>query len=293
MTTMPRLSALATLHLIVFIWGFTGILGELISLDAAPLVWWRTLIATISIAAYTLWVKKSLRVGLLPFLQFGITGLVTAAHWIFFFAAIKSSNVSTALVVLSTNSFFVALVAPLISKSKFRPYELLLGVLVIAGLSLIFHFEPQYKIGIILSLASAFCAAVFSSANSVFVKKYEPTTIAFYELLTAFVGVSVYLAFSQNGLSSITMLQKSDVLWLLLLGTLATAFAFIKAIDVMKVLSPFTCAITINLEPIYTIVFALLLFGEKEYMSPQFYLGSVLLIGTLFLESFLQQKWNK
>lgn len=290
---MPRLSALATLHLIVFIWGFTGILGELISLDAAPLVWWRTLIAALSIALYAIWTKRSLRVSLKAALQFGAIGLITAAHWIFFFAAIKESNVSTALVVLSTNSFFVALVAPAISKSKFRPYELLLGLVVIAGLSLIFHFEPQYKVGIILSLAAAFCAAIFSSYNSVFVKKYEPTTIAFYELGTAFIGVTAYLALSTDGIGVVGAIKKYDIYWLLLLGTLATAFAFIKAIDIMKVLSPFTCAITINLEPVYTIIFALLIFGEKEYMSPQFYLGSVLLIGTLFLESVLKQKWSK
>jgi len=290
---MPRLSALATLHLIVFIWGFTGILGELISLDAAPLVWWRTLIATISIAAYAFFTKKSLRVNPKVALQFGLTGIITAAHWIFFFGAIKASNVSTALVVLSTNSFFVALVAPAISKSKFRPYELILGLLVIAGLSLIFHFEPQYKLGIILSLLAAFCAAIFSSFNSVFVKSYEPTTIAFYELGTAFVGVTAYLAFTDGGVGVVSVLKGMDFFWLILLGTLATAYAFIKAIDVMKVLSPFTCAITINLEPVYTILFALLIFGEKEYMSPQFYLGSVLLIGTLFLESVLKQKFAK
>ena len=287
---MPRLSALATLHLIVFIWGFTGILGELITLDAAPLVWWRTLIGACSIAIYAIWTKRNLKVDKRAAFQFGLTGLITAAHWIFFFAAIKESNVSTALVVLSTNSFFVALIAPAISKSKFRPYELLLGVIVIAGLSLIFHFEPQYKLGIVLSLAAAFCAAIFSSYNSVFVKKYEPTTIAFYELGTAFIGVTVYLALSADGLEIVSNIEKYDIYWLLLLGTLATAFAFIKAIDVMKILSPFTCAITINLEPVYTIIFALLIFGEKEYMSPQFYLGSVLLIGTLFLESFLKRR---
>jgi drug/metabolite transporter (DMT)-like permease len=283
-----RTEALLLLHFIVFIWGFTGILGHEISLDSFSIVWWRVLIAALGIAGYARIAKLSLRASPADMLRFAGVGLITAAHWICFFASIKASNISTALAVLSTTSLFVALVAPLIRKTRIRVYELVLGILVVIGLFLIFRFEPEYTAGILLSLLAALFAALFSSFNSVFVSRHPPHLIAWYEMLGGFAGVSVWFAAKGQGMPAAPGMY--DLLLLLILGLLATAYAFIEGIRVMKVLSPFTCAITINLEPVYTILFALLLYGEKEWMSAPFYAGAAIILSTLFINAWIRRR---
>lgn len=287
---MKKSRALIILHITVFIWGFTGILGKEIDLPAFQLVWWRMVIAAFAMLLWAWFSRKSLSATIQEVVKFGGVGLVTAAHWICFFASIKASNISTALAVVSTTSFFVALVAPFIRGTKFSMLELFLGLMVIAGLSIIFNFEPDRTLGIVLSLLAALFAAIFSSLNSVLVKEHAPTKIAFYEMLFGAIGVSVYLLFTAGFGKEMVALSGDDWFYLIVLGVFATAFAFIISIDVMKVLSPFTCALTINLEPLYTIVIALFLYGKSEYMTPQFYLGSVLILSTLFIEAWVSKK---
>jgi len=288
-----RTANLLLLHFIVFIWGFTGILGKEISIDALPLVWWRTLIAAVSIFVFALLVKRNLRASRKELFQFAGVGLLTAAHWICFFTSIKVSNVSVALAVISTTAFFSAIVSPFINKFKFQWYELVLGVIVIFGLTLIFKFESQYTEGIIYALAASLLAAIFSSINANLVKHHRATLIGFWEMTFAFAGVSAFL-FAGGNLSTETIaIVQKDFLLLLLLGIICTGFAFIAGIEVMKVLSPFTCALTINMEPVYTIAFALLIYGESEYMSPQFYLGALVIISTLFLNLYLKKRFAR
>lgn len=287
---MKRSRALLILHITVFIWGFTGILGNEIDLPAVQLVWWRMCVAGLAIAAWAAIARKSLKTDTGELLKFGAVGLLTAGHWICFFGSIKASNVSTALAVVSTTSFFVALVAPFIRRTRFSALEVFLGIMVVAGLGIIFNFEPERTLGIVLSLAAAFLAAVFSSINSVLVRQYDPTKIALYEMVFGAGGVTLFLALVGDFDASLFSLSATDVFFVLVLGVVATAFAFIVSIDIMKVLSPFTCALTINLEPLYTIVIALLLYGESEYMSPQFYAGSVLILSTLFIEAWVRNK---
>lgn len=289
----PRTANLLLLHFIVFIWGFTGILGKEISIHALPLVWWRTSIAAISILIFAVLVKRSLRVSFNGLLQLAGVGLLTAAHWICFFTSIKVSNVSVTLAVISTTAFFVSIVSPFINKTKFLWYETILGVVVIFGLGLIFKFESQYTEGILYALAAAVFAAIFSSFNANLVKRYRATLIGFWEMLFAFGGVTVFLLFSGGLSSDIIFISQRDIFLLLVLGVICTGFAFIAGIEVMKVLTPFTCSLTINLEPIYTIAFALLLYGESEYMSPQFYLGAVVIVSTLFLNIWLKRRFEK
>lgn len=287
---MTRSRALLILHLIVFIWGFTGILGKEISLESDQLVWWRTFIAAVAMGLFALFTGRSLRVERKELMAYIGVGLLTAAHWICFFGSIKASNVSTALAIISTTSFFVAIVGPFIRKTSFSILEVVLGIIVIIGLSIIFKFEPDKTLGIVLSLAAAFFAAVFSSFNSVLVKKYPPTRIAFYEMSAGMVGVTLYMLFNGTLDASLLNIGLRDFSLLLVLGTIATAFAFIMGIEVMKVLSPFTCALTINLEPLYTIAIALFLYKEDEYMSTAFYVGSILILSTLFIDVYARKK---
>ena len=291
------------LHLIVFIWGFTAILGALITIDAIPLVWYRMLLAVLFIAIYFLWKKKSFKVDRAGLLKFFFTGVVIALHWVFFFKAIKVSNVSVALVTMSTGAFFTALIEPVFFKRKINALEMFLGLLVIAGLYIIFNFESQYKLGIIYALIASFLGALFAVLNGLFIKRYTADTISFYQLFFGVVFITIYLLFTNSFSVSFFQIPTSDWMYLIVLSSICTAYAFIASVQVMKYLSPYTVMLTINLEPIYAIVLALFIFGDKEQMSSTFYLGAfivllvVLLNGIIKNRSILkekfQQKWNR
>ncbi|MBL7944276.1 MAG: DMT family transporter [Flavobacteriales bacterium] len=289
MMLQGRNANLILLHFIVLIWGLTGILGNEISLTSIPLVWWRVFIAACALALFAVAARRRIAASSKEIMSFLGVGVLTAAHWICFFSSIKFSKVSVALAVISTTSFFVALVAPLIRRERFMWYEVWLGMLVVAGLFLIFKFEPQYTVGILLALAASLFAAIFSSINSILVRRHEPVRIAFWEMTGACVATGIYLLVS--GVSTADMTPGlRDFLLLLVLGVLCTAFAFVAGIEVMKVLSPFTCALAINLEPVYTIAIALFMYGESEYMSAQFYLGTIVILSTLFIEAWLHRR---
>jgi drug/metabolite transporter (DMT)-like permease len=291
---MTKSGALLLLHFIVFIWGFTGILGKEISLQSQDLVWWRMAIAALSLGIWALWKKSDLAVSAQDLKRYFLVGTITAAHWICFFESIKVSNVSTALAVISTTSFFIAIVGPIIRRTAFIWRELALGILVIIGLFIIFKFEPDKTWGIIFSLMAALFAAIFSSYNSVLVKEKPPVQIAFYEMLAGVIVLTGYLVVKKWDLGMdqwIVIPGARDFGLLLILGILATAFAFVVSIEIMRVLTPFTCALTINLEPLYTILMALFLYRDHEFMSPQFYIGATLILSTVFVESlFLYKK---
>ena len=284
---------LLLLHAIVLVWGLTGILGKEITLEPFLLVWWRVFIAVVSIAIIAVVARQQVVAGTRDLVRFAGVGLLTAAHWVCFFASIKYSKISVALVVLSTSAFFVSLIHPLLKREAPRRYEMVLGLVVIAGIFLIFKFESEYTLGIVLSLMAAFLAALFSTLNARLVATYQPTQMAFWEMLFAFSGLSVYLVITGDGRELFNLPSYRDFQLLLLLGVLCTGVAFIVSIRVMRVLSPFTCALAINMEPVYTILLALLLYGSDEQMSPQFYMGGLVIISTLFLDTWLKQRQLK
>jgi drug/metabolite transporter (DMT)-like permease len=291
------------LHFIVFIWGFTAILGALITIDAIPLVWYRMLLAVLFIAIYFLWKKKSFKVDREGILKFFFTGVVIALHWVFFFKAIKVSNVSVALVTMSTGAFFTALIEPVFFKRKINTLEMFLGLLVIAGLYIIFNFESQYKLGIIYALIASFLGALFAVLNGLFIKKYTADTISFYQLFFGVIFITIYLLFTNSFSVNFFQITASDWLYLIVLSSICTAYAFIASVQVMKYLSPYTVMLTINLEPIYAIVLALFIFGDKEQMSSSFYLGAFIVLFVVLLNGIIknrgilkekfQQKWNR
>lgn len=283
-----KLKNYALLHFIVFIWGFTAILGALISIDAIPLVWFRMLIAVICIAIYFLITKKSFKLTRKAALQFLVTGIIIAIHWITFFKAIKVSNVSVALVTMSTGAFFTALIEPIFFKRKINPIEMILGMLVILGLYIIFNFESKYTLGIVYALISASLSALFSVLNGLFIKKYEADSISFYQLLFGVLFVTLFLGFSGSFTTSFFQLKTTDWLYLVLLGSVCTAYAFIASVRVMKYLTPYTVMLTINLEPVYAIILALIIFGEKEQMNIEFYYGAFIVIFVVLLNGLLK-----
>ena len=278
------------LHLIVFIWGFTGILGALITIEAIPLVFFRMGLAVLIIAIYFLLKKKSFFLNKKGIFKFLFSGIIIAIHWIFFFKAIKVSNVSVALVTMSTGAFFTSLIEPLFFKRKIKPLEIFLGLIVIVGLYIIFNFESQYKLGILYALISSFLGALFAVLNGVYIKEYDANRISFYQLLFGTLFVTIYLLLNNSFSPSFFSLSKSDWFFLFVLSSVCTAYAFIASVKVMKYISPYTLMLTINLEPIYAIILALFIFGDKEKMKPEFYLGAFIVLGVVLINGIIKNK---
>ena len=278
------------LHLIVFIWGFTAILGALITLDALPLVWFRMLFAVGFIAIYIYFKKLPLKIPPKAVIQFLFAGLIIALHWFTFFKAIKVSNVSITLACLSTGAFFTSLLEPILYGKKVVWYEVFFGVLVVIGLYIIFNVEVNFWNGIILALTSAFLSALFAVINSKFVKTYDATIISFYELSGGVIFFSFLLLFGNSFTPVFFRLSSNDLMYLFILSSVCTAYAFIASTAVMKFLSPYTVMLTINLEPIYGIILAVLIFKDKEQMSFDFYLGAMLILLTVLLNVIIKSR---
>ena len=281
------------LHFLVFIAGFTAILGELITVSSIPLVWHRMLIASVITFSYLLIKRNSFKIDFKTLLKFCLPGLIIALHWITFFEAIEQSNISITLAMFSTAAFFTSFIEPLFFKRKIIFYEIIMGLLVIIGVYIITMAEILYLNGIILGILSALFSSLFSVLNGKLVKKYSPVNISFYEFLTGLIFITLYLViFNSFDTVYLDSLISLDYLYLFILGSICTAYAFIAAVGLMKFLSPFTVVLTYNLEPVYGIMLALILFPEKENMSATFYLGASLILVTIITNSIIKNKYS-
>ena len=278
------------LHVIVFIWGFTAILGKLISLEALDLVWYRMLFASVIMTFVVLFNKEKIKVPFNVLIGFIVSGIIIALHWLTFYQAIKVSNVSITLACLSTGAFFASILEPIFYKRKIIWYEVLFGLIVIFGLGIIFKVETQYTTGIYLAVTSAFLSALFSVINGKYAKEYSPNVISVYELSSGFLFLSIYLFFADSFTPAFFALSSNDLLWLFLLSSICTAYAFSASVKVMKFLSPFTVMLTINLEPIYGIILVLLIFPENEKMSPMFYIGAIIILATVIANGIMKSR---
>ena len=283
----PKISVLENLHLkshlklhfIVLIYGFTAILGKLITLPAPQLVGYRMLIAVISFYFFIRLKGTDLTISRLQFFKlFGI-GIIVAVHWITFFGAIQISNISVTLGCFATTTLFTSLLEPFFFRKRINGLEVLIGLLIIIGLYLIFRFETRYLMGMIVALISAFLAGLFTVLNKKLVSHQKASVISFYEMMGGVAGISVYLLIS--GLTKATALSLptvSDLVYLLILGIVCTAYAFAVTVDIMKHLSAYVVTLTINLEPVYGIIMAFFIFGESEHMTGGFYAGTTIIL---------------
>ncbi|WP_317193166.1 DMT family transporter [Pedobacter endophyticus] len=251
---------LLILHLTVLVWGFTGVLGKVISIDAVPLVWYRVLIATVTLFAWFLATKKNIAVTKKQFYQFFATGALVAIHWIFFFHAIKVSTVSVTLVCLSSFTLFTAILEPLIKKLPLQPGDIFVGLLIILGIYLIFKFESQYTLGIIFGLLAAVASSLFSIINSTLVQKSEPAIIGFYELVGALFWITLYRLYNGSLINTHFNMNTMDWVYVAILGTVCTSVAYVAGVSVMRTLSAFRVALITNLEPVYGVLLAFLFF---------------------------------
>lgn len=280
------------MHGTVVIWGFTGILGNLITVSSVHLVWYRVLIAFLTLFIYFKATKTPLKADRNAVIKFVLTGAIVGAHWIFFFQSIKSSTVSVALVCLSSVTLFTAILEPLINRKKVSKLEIFIGLTIITGIFMIFKFESRYTLGISFGLLCAFCASLFSIINSRQVKKHPPQLISFYEMTGAWFWISLFLLLS-GGFNSSMKLHISDTIYLVILGTVCTSLAYVAGVSVMKELSAFRVALITNLEPVYGIVLAFLFFGKREHMTAGFYAGTLIILGSIFLYSYLRNRVTK
>lgn len=221
--------------------------------------------------------------------RYAFAGVIIALHWITFFGSIDEANISIALVMFSTGSFFASIIEPIIFKRKVIPYEIIFGILVIIGVLIITQSEIKFLTGILLGLVSAFLAALFAVFNGKFLEQNSATVISFYEFIGGILFITVFIALFGEGFSEdFFYLSTIDYGYLFILASVCTAYAFIAAVYVMKYHSPYTVVLTYNLEPIYGIMLALILFPEKENMSSEFYLGAVLIIATVLINGIIK-----
>lgn len=277
------------LHFLVFIAGFTAVLGELITIKAIPLVWYRMVFASVLMFIYIKTTKVKLKITPKAILRFSIAGIIIALHWITFFGAIDEANISIALAMFSTGAFFASFIEPIIYKRSIIWYEIVFGIIVIIGVFIITQSEMKYITGILLGILSAFLSSLFAVLNGKFLEKHKATVISLYEFLSGVLFISIYILFFGDGFSiAFFDLSQSDLGYLFILASVCTAYAFIASVYVMKLISPFTVVLTYNLEPIYGIIMAIALFPEKENMSTNFYYGAIIILTTVLLNGLLK-----
>uniref|UniRef100_UPI0040491C67 DMT family transporter n=1 Tax=Gelidibacter sp. TaxID=2018083 RepID=UPI0040491C67 len=277
------------LHFLVFIAGFTAILGELISIGSIALVWYRMAMAGILMFLYIKIIKLKITIDKRTMLKFFAAGVIIALHWITFFEAIKQSNISITLAMFSTGAFFASFIEPLIYKRRIIWYEILFGIIVIIGVFLITQSEIKYLNGIILGISSALFSTLFAVINGQFIQKHSATVISFYEFISGVAFLSLFILLFNDGFNATFFtLSNSDWLYLFILASICTAYAFIGSVKVMKYISPYTVVLSYNLEPVYGITLALFLFPETETMSPQFYYGAILVLSTVLMDGILK-----
>lgn len=286
--------AFVQLHIAVFLAGFTGILGRLINLNEGLLVWYR-----LFITAATMWVlfaitKKLRRIPLSDILKLSGIGFLAALHWVTFYGAIKYANVSVALVCFSAVGFFTALFEPLLLRIRIKWVEILLGLVVIGGIYLIFHFDPQYKTGIILGILSAIFIAIVIILLKQLVVRINPETLLTYQLTGGLVTLSALMPVYLNQFPTDYIIpDASDWMWLMVLSWICSVIAFQFSIYALKKLSAFTVNLTFNLEPVYGIILAFVVYKENELLSKWFFIGFAMIAAALIIHVLILVKAEK
>ncbi len=282
------------LHIAVFLAGFTGILGKLITLNEGLLVWYRLLITSV-----TMWIlfslsKKLQRINRQDFLKLFGVGCIAALHWLSFYGSIKYSNVSVALVCFSSVGFFTSLLEPIILRVRIKFSEVVLGLLVIVGIYIIFHFDPQFKTGIILGVLSALLLAIMVIFTGKLVVRINAATLLTYQQTGGFIFITLLLPFYLYVFPVQSFIPgKNDWLWLFVLSWVCSVWAFQLSTNSLKKLSAFTVNLTYNLEPVYGILLAFLVFGENKNFGWSFFVGLALITASLVIHFFMIYRQRK
>ncbi len=288
----PGINKYLLLHFIILLWGFTPVLGKLISFQALDLVWWRLLLAGVSLFLYLRWKGVSLKIDPKNLLILLGWGFIVGLHWFCFYHAIKVSNVSMAMAGFSTITLFASIMQPIMLKRKFFWGDIFYGIVIIAALIIILQFESMHYKGVIYGALAALTGAMFGVYNGKLITKHEAGKITFYEFFGAFLTISFIQAF-QGNLLNIPIPTGMDLAALLVLSLACTTLAFTLSVEILKDIDPLTVIITNNLELVYGVVFSLWLFGSSELMSSGFYVGASILLLAVFSYPLFKRRFYK
>jgi drug/metabolite transporter (DMT)-like permease len=285
------------LHFIVFLWGFSAILGKLVSLPAVEMVFYRTILAAVGMGIVMLATKGTFEVNKSNLIKLLLIGFVVAFHWVAFFGSARVANVSVSLVGFATNSLWAALLEPWFNRSRIKKFELMLGLVVLLGLYVIFSFDFQYKLGLFLGVISGFTSALFSVFNAKMVRNVPAFTITFYEMIGAFVSLALFfplykITWAPGG--ALHLLPTTmDWIYIALLAGVCSVYAYSTAVELMKKISVFMIQLALNLEPIYGIIMAVIIFGSEEKMGANFYVGALIIMIAVVLYPVLKKRHDR
>lgn len=280
-------SAFIKLHISILLAGFTGLFGKLITLNEGALVWYRMLFASIFLLLILWGSKKRQSLSFREVSEIGFTGLLLAGHWIFFYGSIKASNVSVGVICFSLVGFFTAVLEPLIIRRKFEVREFLFSLLTVGGILLIFQFDTKYRIGILLGVISSALSALFTIANKRIGSRYASSTMLTYEMIGGFLGLTCLLPLYLHFYPVESLIPGiHNLLYLLLLSSVFTIGVYLLQIQILKQISAFTVNLSYNLEPVYSIILAMLFMHEAKELTPAFYAG----LGMILLSVYLQTR---
>ena len=285
------------LHFIVFLWGFSAILGKLITIPAVELVFFRSIFAAAGMAMVIRFYKGNFKVGSGDLVKLLLIGFIVAVHWMAFFGSARVANVSVSLVGFATNSLWAALLEPWFNRTKLKKYELVLGLMVIIGLYIIFSFDFQYKLGLLLSILAGFTSALFSVFNSKLVRTVSARTITFYEMIGVFIALAGYIVIHNQVAAPQRQFHLSpsamDFFYIAVLAGACSVYAYTVAVELMKRVSVFMIQLTLNLEPVYGIIMAVMIFGQQEKMNLNFYAGTIIILGAVLTYPLIKKKYDR
>jgi drug/metabolite transporter (DMT)-like permease len=289
---MPSDKLKSTLHFhsIVFIFGFTAIIGKLISIDAVSLVWYRMVLATFFLAVFMLVKRIPFQLSTHELKVMIACGVLIALHWVCFFHAVKVSNVSITLSIMSAGALVTALLEPIFYKRSFVTYEIFLGLIVVIGLGIVMQTEFHYIEGMIYAGLGVLLSVAFTLINGKFIHRSDARLMSVYQLGAGALCMSIILLFQNKLTPSLFQINQMDLIWLLILAIICTAYAFVVSISVMRHLSPYSVMLAINMEPVYGIFLGVLIFGSDEQMNWAFYLGTLLILMAVLTNGFLKLK---
>lgn len=278
------------LHLVILAWGFTAILGKLITLPPVEVVLWRTTLAVAGFAALAVGLQKTLRVSRADMLKMQAVGAILGLHWVLFFASARLATASVSLAALPTAMLWCSLIEPFVDGTRrWRPLELLVGIVIMGAVWMIYEVELRYWLGFTVGIASALLAAIFAVCNKQLVARWHWSVMGYHQMLGALV-VSV-LAWLITSPGSLTIPSVPNLFWLFILASICTVGAYAGYMEALKHMSVFTVNVVYNLEPIYGIILAVIVFGSQEHMSGGFYLGASIIIGSVLIVPWLK-RWT-
>jgi drug/metabolite transporter (DMT)-like permease len=285
------------LHFIVFLWGFSAILGKLVSIPAVEMVFYRSILAAMGMAIVIVFTKGDFRVTWKQLVKLILIGFVVALHWVSFFGSARVANVSVSLVGFATNSLWAALLEPWFNRSRVKKFELLLGLVVISGLYIIFSFDFHYKLGLFFGIVAGFTSALFSVFNSRLVRTVPAFTITLYEMIGVFLGLGLFLPIYKFSWAEDGMLKllpaPMDWVYIAILAGVCSVYAYSAAVELMKRISVFLLQLSLNLEPVYGIIMAVIIFGDQEKMGLNFYIGTSVILVAVVVYPFLKRKYDR